>query len=99
MLNPSSTIYRLLAGAALFLAQTHVFAEDSDSGETFSITPHGFAGLQSFYVHAYKNQAHDYPHEIFNNSVLNYTFDLNSGKNLSMLRRLGGLRQLQYHRL
>ena len=73
-------------------AKDSIFAETkpdassskSEEEEKFSIVPHGFAGIQSFRVHRYKNNGDEFKSQIFNNSVLNYTFDILSGNHLSI---------------
>jgi|GEM_PF-777840 len=68
----------------------HAESADTSAVESFSIVPHGFAGIQSFRVNGYKSQGLDYPSQIFNNSVLNFTFDLLSGKHLSIRAGMEG---------
>lgn len=79
-------------GAILALSAAPSVAAEGDAAgsEPFNISPHGFAGLQSFRVAAYKNRAVDFPSQIFNNSVLNFTFDLNSGDKLAIRAGMEG---------
>lgn len=82
-----SPLFRFLTGV-VFCGQAFIHA--ADSKESFSIVPHGFAGLQTFHVQKYKNLATDYPSQTFNNSVLNFTFDLLSGEHLSIKSGMEG---------
>ncbi len=90
-----SASYRALIVCACILgagAQFPAHADDvkAPAEETFSIVPHGFAGIQSFRINRFKNGGLDYKSEIYNNSVLNFTFDLLSGEHLAIRAGMEG---------
>ncbi|MDB5104431.1 MAG: hypothetical protein JWP91_2120 [Fibrobacteres bacterium] len=80
----------LICGTSLAHAETPDSLDSEDAPEAFSIVPHGFAGLQSFRVAGYKNLGVDRGPQTFNNSVLNFTFDLVSGKRLTIRSGIEG---------
>lgn len=99
-----SFFFQFLA-CALFLCG-RVFAEDSlitpaaepkadaaaskGKSQEMTITPHGFAGVQTFRILGYKNLSKDYGPQNFNNSVLNFTFDIGLGKHYTISAGLEG---------
>jgi hypothetical protein len=89
-LKPFS-LFRFLTGTLFTVLLGQSFAETPAADpDAFSIVPHGFAGVQSFRLNKYKYLGQELGSYIYNNSVLNFTFDLESGKHLSIRSGMEG---------
>jgi hypothetical protein len=65
-------------------------AATKEKSQEMTITPHGFAGVQTFRIMGFKNLDLDYGPQNFNNSVLNFTFDIGLGKRYTISAGLEG---------